>query len=225
VWRVGLIDSGCEAQELAIVAAGAFVARAGRLESPPPPPATDPTGHGTRIARILAAAGTPLEFVVAQVFDSGGPTSAAAVAAAIDWCVALGAPLLHLSLGLAADRAVLRTAIERALAAGCVVVAATPARGAVAYPAGYGGVIRGTGDARCAPGEIAALDPDTFGGCVRLAADGGRVPGSGASIGAAHVSRALLERAAPGGGRRAAIAALAVAASYHGRERHTTAGG
>jgi hypothetical protein len=209
-WRVGLIDSG--ADPAAVRAAARFGADGGRGAA-----AEDPTGHGTRIARLIAAGRPDLELVLAQVFESGRPTSVAAVVAAIDWCRAEGANLLHLSLGLAADRAPLAAAIARAVEAGCLVVAATPARGAPVYPAAYDGVIRATGDARCGVDEISRLATATFGGCVRpgVGAAGGR----GASIGAAAVSRALIAWVPPGSAYGDAVHALTARARYDGPER------
>jgi hypothetical protein len=214
-WRVGLIDSGAD---LAAVAAAARFAADG-TQGPAGP---DPTGHGTRIARLLTRDRPQVELVLAQVFASARPTSAAAVAAAVDWCLAERANLLHLSLGLAADRAALAAAIARAAAAGCLVVAATPARGAPVYPAAYAGVIRATGDARCGPDEVSRLAAATFGGCVRPRPDvapGGR----GASVGAAAVSRALLAWVAPGSSYAVAVRALAARARYDGPERRGSA--
>jgi hypothetical protein len=210
-WRVGLIDSGADLA--APVAAAHFAADGTRG-----PAGRDPTGHGSRIARLITAGRPDVELVVAQVFASGQPTSALAVAAAVEWCLAEQVNLLHLSLGLAADRARLAAAIARAVGAGCLVVAATPARGAPVYPAAYAGVIRGTGDARCGPDEISRLATATFGGCVRPAPErtaGGR----GASVGAAAVSRALLAWVAPGSSCAAAVQALAARARYDGPER------
>jgi hypothetical protein len=210
-WRVGLIDSGAD---FAVPVAAARFAHDGRRG----PAGQDPTGHGSRIARLIAAGRPDVELVLAQVFGSGRPTSAAAVAAAVEWCLAERANLLHLSLGLAADRAALAAAIARAVGAGCLVVAATPARGAPVYPAAYAGVIRATGDARCGPDEISRLATATFGGCVRPGPDvapGGR----GASVGAAAVSRALLAWVAPGSNCAAAVQALAARARYDGPER------
>lgn len=209
-WRLGLVDSG--AGPAALRAAACFAADGTRGAARP-----DPTGHGTRIARLLTAGRPEVELVLAQVFTAAQPTSAAAVAAAVDWCRAEGATLLHLSLGLAADRAPLAAAIARATAAGCLVVAATPARGAPVYPAAYAGVIRATGDARCGADEISRLAEATFGGCVRPppGAGGGR----GASIGAAAVSRALLAWVRPGSSYREAVQALAARARYDGPER------
>lgn len=208
-WRVALIDSG--ANLAGVVRAARFAVDGARADGAGP----DPTGHGTRVAALLLGAAPGIELVLAQVFAAGGPTSAAAVAAAIDWCVGQGAQLVHLSLGLSADRAPLAAAVARAVGAGRLVVAATPARGRAVYPAAYPGVIRATGDARCAAGEISRLAAATFGGCVRTAAGAGQ----GASVGAAAVSRALLAAVAPGSAYPLALEALAARARYDGPER------
>ena len=141
----------------------------------------DATGHGSRVARILSEGGAEFELLLGQVFLGRAPASAAAVAAALDWAVAGGADLIHMSLGLAADRAVLAAAVLRAVGAGCVVVASAPTRGGVVYPAAYRGVIRGTGDARCGPGELSCLGPGFFGGCPRWVVSGAEVGAAGAS--------------------------------------------
>jgi hypothetical protein len=237
VWRVGLIDSygGVEVigpgvgPSCRVIDSAAFALRDGRVERAAP--LADPTGHGSRIARILVRDG-PLEWLFGQVFTAAGPASSAAVAAAIDWAADHGAALIHLSLGLAVDRAVLGAAVRRAAALDRLIVAAMPARGAPVYPAAYPGVIRATGDARCAPGEISALGPWLFGGCPRLKAEdpgsegvGDRTDGrsaGGASIGAAWVTRALLKE--PLLTAAVAAEALTVRAKYHGPERRARGG-
>jgi hypothetical protein len=235
-WRVGLIDScgGLEGvgaaaleQAAAVIDAAAFVSREGRIECEGT--VADPTGHGSRVAELLLR-GRSVQLLLGQVFTTAGPTSSAAVAAAIDWAVERHVGLIHLSLGLAGDRMVLGVAVQRAIAAGCIIVAAMPARGAPVYPAAYAGVIRATGDARCAPHEISHLGPWFFGGCPRLevadrttnggATNGGATNG-GASIGAAWVTHAILQQAtfaAP-----AAVDGLTARAKYLGPERRTPA--
>ena len=237
-WRVGLIDScgggleGIDAAPLkdasAVADAAAFVAHDGRVECRET--VVDPTGHGSRIAELLIS-GRPVELLLGQVFTTLGLTSGAAVAAAIDWAVERSVGLIHLSLGLAGDRAVLCTAVQRAIDAGCIIVAATPARGASVYPAAYPGVIRATGDARCAPHELSALRPWFFGGCPRLevashtaarADDRADAYASGgASIGAAWVTHAVLQE--PTLTAAAAVAALTARSKYQGPERRTPA--
>jgi hypothetical protein len=215
-WRVALIDS-CGHWPGATDAA-AFVSDGQRVERRAT--VADPSGHGSRIAELFTARDQAFELLLAQVFLSKGAASAAVLAAAIDWAAAARAELIHMSLGLEADRAVLAAAVARAAAQGCIVVASTPARGGPVYPAGYANVIRATGDARCAPGEVSCLSPWLFGGCPRFAAGGRTDDGlsGGASVGAAHVTRAIL-----GGPKRngagAVAAALAARACYVGPER------
>jgi subtilisin family serine protease len=211
-WRVGLIDS-CGAAPQAIAGAR-FIDGAGGVQKAAP--TTDATGHGTRIAGLLMREHDQAGLLLAQVFVDSGIASAAAVAAAVDWCVAEGGNLLHLSLGLSADRAVLAGAVARALEQGCLVIASTPARGAPVYPAAYAGVISATGDARCAPGELSQLAPDTFGGCPWFESASGRA--QGASIGAAAITH-LLIGAARAVSRAEALELLAARARYQGPER------
>ena len=210
IWRVGLIDS-CGAWRGAADAA-AFASEGTRVECVSPVP--DPTGHGSRIAGLLTEDGAPVELLLAQVFLNVRPASPAAVAASVDWAVSRGVHLIHLSLGLAADRAVLRAAVARAIDSGIVVVAAMPARGEPVYPAAYPSVIGGTGDARCGPGEISVLGPRLFGGCAETA----RGRRGGASVGAAWVSKEL-SRLPPGTQTDEAIDALRAMACHVGPER------
>ncbi len=177
-WRVALIDSA-GAWPGAIDAA-AFVTDGGRVASRAP--AADPNGHGSRIAALWAAGGGDFELLLGQVFVDAAAASGAAVAAAIDWAAGRRADLIHMSLGLAADRAVLRAAVCRAVESGCILVASTPARGGPVYPAGYPGVIRGTGDARCSAGELSWLGAGLFGGCPRFE-EGGGFEGVGVGVG------------------------------------------
>ncbi len=217
-WTVALIDS-C-GRWAGAVAAAAFVSD-GEVVSMIPA-GGDPTGHGSAIAALLTAPGCNVQLMLGQVFLRPGAATPAAVAAAIDWSVERRAQLVHLSLGLSADRSVLRRAVDRALAAGCIVVASSPARGSAVYPAAYPDVIRATGDARCAPGQWATLDLGLFGGCVHSLNPQNGVAGHGASIGAAWISRAILNL--PVGASSAAVMeALVAGATYHGRERHGAA--
>lgn len=213
-WRVALIDSCGHWPGARAAAAFALDGAECGLS------VTDVTGHGSRIAALLTQGG-PIELLLGQVFQNREPTSAAAVAAALDWSIAEGARLIHLSLGLATDRPALRAAVRSAVEAGTLIVASTPARGSVVYPAAYEGVIEATADARCAPGELSCLAPKRFGGFPGAAA--GASPAQpatrgGASVGAAWVSRAILSlpAARPIG---EVVAALKARALFHGPER------
>ncbi len=224
-WRVTLIDS-CGHWPGARDAA-AFVSDGQHVERREV--AVDPSGHGSRIAQLFTGGDQAVELKLAQVFLDERAASAAALAAAVDWAAAGHAELIHMSLGLKADRGVLAAAIARAVAAGCIVVASSPARGAPVYPAGYASVIRATGDARCAPGEVSCLHPWLFGGCPRFASAGdssGALSGmrgasvgisGGASVGAAHVTRAII-RGPKHESAAAMAAALAASARFLGPE-------
>jgi hypothetical protein len=163
-----------------------------------------------------------VELLLGQVFTTAGPTSGAAVAAAIDWAIARRADLIHLSLGLAGDRAVLAAAVGRAIDADCIIVAAAPARGALVYPAAYAGVIRATGDARCAPEELSCLAPGLFGAFPRVESVGQTSAAGGASAGAAWVTHAVIAGPARVASRDV-VAALTARAKFVGPERKTSA--
>jgi subtilisin family serine protease len=203
---VGLLDSGVEAALCAhLRASRAFVdeTRPGSF------------GHGTAIARIILRHAPGAAIVHAQVFGERQRTTPELVAAGLDWLRDEGARIVNMSFGLRHDRAVLRHAIVTAQSAGMTLVASGPARGAMVYPGGYAGVIRVSGDARCAPGEISALggDPADYGACPHDAA--GRL--GGASFAAAHVTGLLARRLRESDCEPRAL--LDRLARFHGRER------
>jgi subtilisin family serine protease len=174
-------------------------------------------GHGTSVAEIICGnpnAARGCDLFVGQVLDHRGVTTAGALAAAIHWSVEVGADLIHMSLGLRDDRQTLAEAVAAAVAAGCIIVASTPARGAGTFPARYPDVIRATGDARCHWDEISDLHSSQadFGGCP------GAMRLGGASLGAAHVTRFLVEHIAPGLGTVAVRVELGKMARYTGIE-------
>ncbi len=185
-------------------------------------------GHGTRVSQVIRDARCPVDLIIGQVLDQRGITTPAALAAAIVWALEEGADLIHMSLGLRADRPVLAMAVDRAIKAGCIVVASAPARGEGTFPARYPHVIRATGDARCHPDEISALNSvqADFGGCPRRIPSGeesdtvSRHQG-GASLGAAHLTRFLVERIRPGSDVTAIHAGLCALARYRGIEART----
>lgn len=240
-WRIAIIDSGlgtaaiaatgAAAAEVAAASAGTAAGAAAGLTVEATTrfealdhgvrqadPVADEHGHGTRIAQVIASSSSRVSLLIAQALDARGVSSAAAIAAAIDWAVDRAAHLVHLSVGLAQDRAVLGAAVARAKEAGVLVVASSPARGTLSYPAAYAGVLRASGDARCDTGQISHLGAGhaEFGGCVRLA---GEERARGASIGAAHVTRFISGRI-PAGTRPAEVRERLIGlASFHGRER------
>jgi subtilisin family serine protease len=232
VIRIALIDSGVDARDAPrVVAARAFLCgeareeavAGGRTRQPAAPAAAlreiqevagNVLGHGPALAKLLLA-DPRVELIVARVFGDALVTSAAQLAAALDWCAEQGARVANVSAGLREDREVLRRAVAKALAGGVIVVAAAPARGAPVYPAAYPRVVRATGDARCAPGEwswLGSAQAD-FGAHVRA----GDV--RGASAGCARVCAHLAAQLADGLAPAAALAALRERAHYRGVER------
>jgi subtilisin family serine protease len=237
-WRIAVIDSGIADGELAggpacggsasgearagsarmnVIGARRFVDN-GRTVSAEPA-VSDPIGHGTAVTRaICSLSSTAVELVIGQVLDEEGVCTPAAAAAAICWALEMRVDLIHMSLGLREDRCVLADAVATAVRAGCVVIASAPARGGCTFPAAYAGVIRATGDARCAEGEISVLGTAQadFGGCPRYP---GHPKSGGASIGAANVAAIVVARLAPATGIASVRAQLTAMGRYRGVEK------
>ncbi|PHZ84455.1 subtilisin-like serine protease QhpE [Paremcibacter congregatus] len=221
--RLGLVDSGlppgfCRDE----MPACRFVQDdTGAVQQTPVVP--DPLGHGTTVSAILRHHGPEAMLYNAQVFDAKGVTTAATVAAAIDWLVAVQVDVINLSLGLQQDRTVLREACVRAVAADIILIASAPAQGAAVYPAQYPGVIRATGDARCAVAEISWLDSGQadFGACPRALDQARDDPPriGGASLGAAHLSGQVAAYLQAGGTRERLWEDLVSRAQYVHSER------
>ena len=211
--RLGLVDSGLPAEQ-AVAAARSFTGGAVSV---------DHLGHGTAISQVICHHAPSVTLYNAQVFDGHGVTTARAVAEAIDWLIAEKVDLINLSLGLAQDRAILAAACGRAIEAGIIVIAASPARGAATYPASYPGVIRATGDARCAGDEISFLDSAQadFGGCPRGMDNDAGLQIGGASFGAAHISGQAAAYLLKGGDKNSVRDWLVSRAKYIHNERRT----
>ena len=228
-WRIALIDS-CGEWPGACDAA-AFVSDGERVEMRAT--AADRSGHGSRIARLFAASGAAYELMLGQVFFAcgAGQQRGSGGGHRLGGCGAGGSHSPESGArgrpGGAGGRGGARGG--RGLHRRC----AMPARGAAVYPAAYPGVIRATGDARCAPGEVSCLGPWLFGGCARFEvgaptdAGGGKGEEArrragraigGASVGAAWVTRTLLSgpKCATAS---AAVSALGAGARYFGAER------
>ncbi|PWC37691.1 S8 family serine peptidase [Azospirillum sp. TSO35-2] len=212
--RVAVIDSGIALPGVPVAERAAFRLRPDALGVEQLPAQPDRVGHGSAVAAAILAQAPAAELIDVQIFHDGVTASPAAVAAALRWAADRGARLATLSLGLPADRPVLRAAVEAALARGLLLVAASPARGGPVWPAAYPGVIAATGDARCGPGEVSVL-PTAFGTCPRRP-DGDPRAG-GASLAVGHLA-GLLAAAAPSS-HEAALAHLHRVARWRGPER------
>lgn len=220
--RVGLIDSGVTGSAATRVVASRGFRRGPEGHGLESAAVDDRLGHGTALAEILLGASPACVLLNAQVFTDKLSCSAHQVAAALAWLVDEGVQLVNMSFGLREYRTGLRAACDLALEAGVVLVAAAPARGEPVFPAGFPGVIRATGDARCSESQISCLATAQadFGGHVRAA--GHRV--AGASVGCANVSARAIQHLAstPGVSAPRLRQWLATQASYHGPERRVS---
>lgn len=215
--RIGLVDSGhTTAQAPLIHSARRFwlddqQLRQGPLEA-------DSLGHGAAVIANLTTEAGSSRLCLAQVFGAQGQTSALQVAAAIHWLIEQDVALINLSLGLRQNRPLLRQACAAAIEAGILLCASSPAQGEPVFPASYPGVLRVTGDARCAPGQWSWLNSAQadFGASLRT------VPGqAGASLACAAFSgqlAAFLQRN-PGVSRVALFEYLHQGATFIGAER------
>lgn len=222
--KVGIVDSGIEADlaaaaeaqaRMVLEAAGTVSLQASEL---------DRLGHGSAIARLVLSRAPACRLLPAQVFAAGQPASALAVAAAIDWCVERGARIVNLSLGLFEDRAALRTSCQAAAARGVLLVASRAARGNPTYPAAYPEVLAVSGDARCAENEYTSIRTESFFAASPQPPAG--YPCGGASYAAGRVSglAAAFFTDHPAADVPSFLRHMNAIANYHGREQRRTTG-
>jgi subtilisin len=141
---VGVVDTGVAAHPDLVIAGGANTV-----------PGEDPKnfgdngkGHGTHVAGIIAARGTPpaglrgvapaVSLRAYRVFGEGqGSASSFAIAKAIDTAVKDKCDLINMSLGGGQPDPVLKAAVDDARAAGslCIVAAGNDSRAAISFPA------------------------------------------------------------------------------------------
>ncbi|MGA4634090.1 subtilisin-like serine protease QhpE [Pseudomonas solani] len=214
---IGIIDSGFAPEQAARVAlARRFWLEGGELQEGEAQP--DILGHGSLVLDTLGRHSGPVRLCMAQVFGERGQTSPLQIAAALHWLTEQDVALITMSLGLRNDRSVLREACVLAQSANVLLCASSPAQGEPVYPAGYPGVIRITGDARCAPGQWSWLNsPQADFGAPVSAANGA----AGASMACAALSGIIAAhlREHPGASREAVLNWLQEGAAFTGPER------
>jgi subtilisin family serine protease len=122
--RVAVVDSGIHASHPHInrITGGVGIDANGLEHSS----YVDRLGHGTAVAAAILEKAPDVNLFVVKVFDTSLATSVNALVAAIDWAARTDVHLINLSLGTAraAHEAALRAAVERAAAAGAIVVSA-----------------------------------------------------------------------------------------------------
>ncbi len=176
-------------------------------------------GHGNGVAGVITTECPGIVLYVARVFGTSLVCRPEQVAQAMRWLAEEQVGLINMSFGLRQDRSVLRDCCRQFADRGICLVAAAPAQGAGVYPSLYPGVVRATGDARCAPGQVAWLASDQ--------ADYGGYPGrpdhafAGASAGCAAVTGAIARLAIefPDQGARELLQTLASRADFRGPEQ------
>lgn len=167
---------------------------------------TDPNGHGTHVAGIIAARDNEFgvvgvapeaEMYSVKVFDRWGRGRISDIVEGLAWCVENRMNVVNMSFGTSQDSQAMKIAIGKALATGAILVAAAGNEGkpnSVLYPARYEGVL-----AVSATDERDGLAPfSSYGPEVKLAAPGVEVYStykngtykklSGTSMAAPHVS-------------------------------------
>ncbi len=135
--NIGIIDSGVHPRHPHIgrMAGGVAITPRGGVEEGETA-CLDRLGHGTAVTAAIQEKAPEANCYAVRVFDGALRTTAAALLAALDWCVCNGMDVVNLSLGSANSRHELAfaEAAQRAEAAGVLLVAARSAEGAPCYP-------------------------------------------------------------------------------------------
>lgn len=140
---VAVLDSGLDPRAglSTVVSAGWDAVDPGR-------PLTDPEGHGTQMAFLasglvsaagLASSDGTLPVVSIRTFDEEGKTSNFAILQALAYAAKAGAKVVNMSWGADTDSDFMRTAMQKAIRNGLILVAAAgnEPTGQSVYPAAY----------------------------------------------------------------------------------------
>lgn len=117
-------------------------------------------GHGTAVAGLVLQVAPGATILPLRVLSADGSGDALSVAQAIDYAVSKGANVINLSLGSDARLAVVKSAIDRATAAGVYVVSSggNDNRNGLTYPAADADLGGPAGDYALSVGSVNALD-------------------------------------------------------------------
>ncbi|MEH3048154.1 subtilisin-like serine protease QhpE [Sphingomonas adhaesiva] len=144
--RIAVVDSGVHPRHPHIDArqlcGGVAVARDGATMDGPDA-LLDRLGHGTAVTAAIQERAPDAQIVTVRVFHEALRASAAALVAAIAWSVEAGADIVNLSLGSVnpAHRGAFADAVERAVAAGVLVVAARAVESQPCWPGALDSVL------------------------------------------------------------------------------------
>lgn len=185
--RVAVIDSGIASghPHVGSVGAGVWIHPDGVSND-----ARDRIGHGTAVAAAIREKAPDADLIPVRVFDRTLATTAAVLAAAIEWSASAGARLINLSLGTRnlAHQGVLSEALHSAAARGCIVVAAAAWEGEPCLPGSLAGAV-GVLPADC-PRDM-LLVSETLGGPVYASPFPRPIPGVPSESNLAGVSFAV----------------------------------
>ncbi|MBI2684403.1 MAG: S8 family serine peptidase [Actinobacteria bacterium] len=145
--RVAVLDTGVDS---AADLAGSIAARDARSFVPGRDPLTDPEGHGTHVAGIIAATSgngigiagiADAEILPVTVADASGRATTATLVQGLRYAVSRGAQVVNISFAGSGYSAVEQAAVNDAVRAGVLVVAASGNGGAgprrFEFPAAY----------------------------------------------------------------------------------------
>ena len=118
--------------------------------------ARDEIGHGTAIAGVIRLYAPAAELAALKIFKTDLTASMAALMAAMEWAVATGYRIIHLSLGTTRERyrEPLRVVCRKAAAQNTVVIAAARSADDRIYPAVFDTVIGVHQDPVCPPASL-----------------------------------------------------------------------
>jgi subtilisin family serine protease len=147
--RVAVIDSGVHAKHPHVesVAGGVGIGEDGSFSSD----FVDRLGHGTAVAAAIREKAPGASLYAVRVFGASLVTSVTTLLAAIDWAVTSRMHIVNLSLGTSEGQhePAFRAAVDRATAAGVLIVAARDDQGIRWFPGSLPGVVSVRADADC----------------------------------------------------------------------------
>lgn len=142
----------------------------------------DPNGHGTLAAGMVAAiadnglgiagAAPDVEILPVRVLDEDGNGKGTDITAGVEWATANGADVLNLSFGGGESDSRLEDALDDALAAGIVVVAAAGNQGNEGNPVLYPGAYESTFAVGATDEDDRVADFSSYGDHLDIAAPG-----------------------------------------------------